>query len=160
MRRERFGAAGRWKTVCARGANRAAPAGRSALPLGVSMDVIARLLVCLFLISVPTLASPADEPRFTGNTIADATLKRDALRMIGMIVHGKFKCDALDLIEAEGIPADAQPHVWLPPGAGPATYERWIVTACSHKQPFLVVFWPAKEGGMMFQVKAEKVADS
>jgi len=124
------------------------------------MDVIARLLVCLFLISVPALASPADEPRFTGNTIADATLKRDALRMIGMIVHGKFKCDALDLIEAEGIPADAQPHVWLPPGAGPATYERWIVTACSHKQPFLVVFWPAKEGGMMFQVKAEKVADS
>ena len=87
MRRERFGA-GRWKTVYARGANRAAPAGRSALPLGV------------------------------------------------------------------------KPHVWLPPGAGPATYERWIVTACSHKQPFLVVFWPAKEGRMMFQVKAEKVADS
>ena len=123
------------------------------------MDVIARLLVCLFLISVPTLAS-SGEPRFTGTTIADATLKRDALRTIGMIVHAKFKCDALDLVETESVPADAQPHVWLPPGAGPAKYERWMVTACSHKQPFSVVFWPAKEGGMMFQVQAEKVADS
>ncbi len=158
--RERFGAAGAWGQCAPAVPVRRGPCGPSTSPLGVSMDVIARLLVCLFLISVPTLASPADEPRFTGNTIADATLKRDALRMIGMIVHGKFKCDALDLIEAEGIPADAQPHAWLPPGAGPATYERWIVTACSHKQPFLVVFWPAKEGGMMFQVKAEKVADS
>jgi len=123
------------------------------------MGVVARFLVCV-LISVSAVASAGDDPRFTGNTIADATLRRDAVRRIGMIVHAKFKCDALDLIEAEGVSAETQPHVWLPPGAGPATYERWMVTACSHKQPFLVIFWPAKEGGMMFQVKAEKVADS
>ena len=124
------------------------------------MEAIARILVCLSLAGAPAIAGPTADVRFTGNTIADATLKRDALGTIGMIVHAKFKCDVLDLIEAERVPADAQPHVWLPPGAGPATYEGWMVSACSHRQPFSVVFWPAKEGGNMFQVKAENVADS
>jgi hypothetical protein len=124
------------------------------------MNVIARILCVAVLFGVPGLAQPGNEPRFTGNTIADATLRRDALRNIGMIVRARLKCDSIDLVNTQAIPDDARPKVWLPPDAGPATYERWTITACSHDQPFLVVFYPAKDGGMMFMVSVEKVADS
>jgi hypothetical protein len=123
------------------------------------MDLTTRSLCSAFLFGLTVAATAVAEPRFTGTTIVDATLKRDVLHNIGMILHAKFKCDSLEIIDTQGLPA-AHPEVWLPPGAGPATYERWTVTACSHVQPFLVVSWAAKEGGTMFQVKAEKVAES
>jgi hypothetical protein len=109
--------------------------------------------------SISSIARSGGEPVFMGHTVADATVQRDALAIIRMLIQAKIKCSTLDLIESEGLAADAHPNVSLPSGAGPATYERWIVTACSRKQPFVVVFWPAKEGGTMFRVQPE-AADS
>ena len=122
------------------------------------MKAMGRILLYTMVIGSSGIAAES-EPTFTGSTIADSGLKKDALRTMAMIVHGKLKCDSMDSVDTQSLPIGAQPTVWLPPGAGPATYERWVVTACSKKQPFIVVFWPAKEGGMMFRIQPEQ-ADS
>jgi hypothetical protein len=122
------------------------------------VNAFARAGVGMLLALVPLL-SPADElPPFEGQTIADAVLKGDALKVITMIAHAKLNCSVIDRVKTE--PAVRHRHGSLPGAAGPATYERWTINACSKEQPFSVTFYPAKDGGMMFQVQAEKASHS
>jgi hypothetical protein len=123
------------------------------------MNAFARTGLGILLALAPVLTPAADElPPFEGQTIADAVLKRDALKVITLIIHAKLSCTVIDRVKAE--PAVRHRHVALPGAAGPATYERWTVSACSKEQPFSVTFYPAKDGGMMFRVQPEKVSDS
>lgn len=122
------------------------------------MSAFARTGLSTLLALVPVLTLADELPPFEGQTIADAVLKHDALNVITLIVHAKLNCTVIDRVEAQ--PAVRHRHVALREAAGPATYERWTVSACSKKQPFSVTFYPAKGGGMMFQVQPEKVSDS
>jgi hypothetical protein len=125
------------------------------------MGVIARTCLRVLLGCAPILGYAEDVPPFEGQTIADSVLKEDALKVITLIVHATLKCSAIDRVDIQQLgPGARHPHVALPNGAGPATYERWTVSACSKKQPFLMTFYPAKGGGMMFAAKPEKVSDS
>jgi hypothetical protein len=122
------------------------------------MRALARIGLGMLVAMASVLAFADELPPFEGQTIADAVLKRDALSVIALIIHSKLDCTVIDRVESE--PVLRHPHVALPEAAGRATYERWTVSACSKKQPFSMIFYPAKGGGMMFQVKPEKVSDS
>jgi len=115
------------------------------------MRAFARLGLPILLTVAPGLARADELPPFEGQTIADPVLKRDVLAIVTPIVHAKLGCSAIDRVEAQ--PAVRHPHVALPEAAGPATYEQWTVSACSKKQPFVITLYPAKGGGMMFQVR-------
>ena len=101
-------------------------------------------------------ASPAaaDQVRFTGRTSAtDPILIRDALQNILRYAHATQQCTTLSSVEASVLPADyrpADPRYRV--ADGPVTYERWDAVLCGRSTPFLVGFWPAPEGGTMFQV--------
>lgn len=87
---------------------------------------------------------------FTGQTTADMTLLRDAFENVKLVALGKFDCSSVDRVVSEVLPRSYEP-----PGEKKqegATYERWTARFCGKDVPFLLTFWPAKEGGMMFSV--------
>jgi hypothetical protein len=96
----------------------------------------------------------ADQFRFTGNTTAGNTLISDALRQVIAIGEAKFNCPTADKAEAEVLPESYKPpggpHA---EGKASTVYERWRVTFCGSKRAFLIAFWPAADGGMMFRVE-------
>jgi hypothetical protein len=108
-------------------------------------------LVALVLIA---LNAHADQFRFTGNTTAGNTLIGDTLRQVLAIGQARFSCPTPDKAEAEVLPASYKPpggpHA---EGNAPTTYERWNVTFCGSSRAFLIAFWPAADGGMMFRVE-------
>ena len=107
-------------------------------------------------------ATPAQEQvRFTGNTSADATLIHDAFQYVALYVRESLKCPNIELVESEVLPDGAiKRDPARPEGTGPATFERWTVTFCGKKRPFLIVFWPSKEGGTMYRVELSPGTDS
>ena len=110
-----------------------------------------------------TLATVAaqEQVHFTGDTTADGQLIHDAFQNIALYVHESLKCPNIDLVEAEVLPDGAvKRDAAQPEGTGPAIFERWTVTFCGKKRPFMVVFWPSKEGGTMYRVELRSGADS
>ena len=115
------------------------------------MRIIAALLMSLISAGYAGL-SHADQLQFTGNTTADVPLIKDALRNVQIYAQARMKCERLEKVVAEVLPKDfSRPG---PPGPeqSPATYERWLVTLCGTNVPFLISFWPAAQGGTMFNV--------
>jgi hypothetical protein len=108
----------------------------------------------LFAVVLIAMTAHADQFRFTGNTTAGNTLIADTLRRVVAIGEAKFKCPTPDKAEAEVLP-----KTYRPPGGphaeanAPAVYERWTVTFCGSSRAFLIAFWPAANGGMMFRVQ-------
>ena len=114
------------------------------------------LLTSLFLV-VPAKAA---QVRFTGDTTANVTLIQDALRNV-MLFGSSQGCSSLELVEARVlspgyVPKDAATR----PEAGKGTYEAWTATLCGKPTKFLITFWPAAEGGMMFAVTYPYPADA
>lgn len=125
------------------------------------MRAFARCLAMLTGILVLTTAVAQEQVRFTGSTTADEKLINDAFQRIAHYVLESLKCQNIELIEADVLPDDAvKRDASQPEGTGPATYEQWTVTYCGKKQPFLVVFWDAKEGGTMFRIQLRPKDDS
>jgi hypothetical protein len=109
------------------------------------------LLAAVLLVA---LTAHADQFRFTGNTTAGNTLIVDALRQVVTIGEAKFNCPTPDKAEAEILPEG-----FVPPrgphaeGNAPTVYERWNVTFCGSTRSFLIAFWPATDGGVVFRVQ-------
>jgi hypothetical protein len=95
----------------------------------------------------------ADQVHFTGRTTVDGIVIRDALQTVLRVAAASLHCNQLTAVEASVLPAG-----WAPADpasrVGPAQtrYERWDAALCGHSEPFLLGFWPASDGGTMFQV--------
>jgi len=125
------------------------------------MGVLVRALISLTGALVLTTAVAQEQVRFTGNTSADETLIHDAFQNIAFYVRESLKCPSIELVEAEVLPEGAvKRDATQAEGTAPAIYERWTVTFCGRKQPFLVVFWDAKEGGTMYRIQLRSGSDS
>ena len=125
------------------------------------MSPYIRLLTAIAGCAVLTAASAQEQVRFTGNTSADANLIHDAFQNVALYIRESLKCPNIELVESEVLPEGAiKRDPTQPEGTGPATFERWTVTFCGKKRPFLIVFWPAKEGGTMYRVELRPGADS
>ena len=107
------------------------------------------------LVAAAMLAGSANaaQVRMVGTTTADARLSEDVMRHVMLIANGLLHCSTVTLIEPELLPPSFKPS------GGPhaecsaeTTYERWNVTLCGKKVPFLVAFWSASVGGTMFRV--------
>lgn len=108
-----------------------------------------------------TAAVAQEQVRFTGSTSANEKLIHDAFQHILLYVRASLKCQNIDLVEAEVLPDGAvKRDATQPEGTGPAIYERWTVTFCGKKQPFLIAFWDAKEGGTMYRIQLRPAAGS
>ena len=89
-----------------------------------------------------------------GQTTADETLIRDALRTVLLVSQARLNCATLERVNAEILPP-----AYVPPGGRGAegwnktTYERWTATLCGQEVPFLVAMWAASQGGTMFRVQ-------
>ena len=116
----------------------------------------------LLLVALTTTSAIAQEQvRFTGTTSADEQLIHDAFQNIALYVRDSLKCDRIEQVAAEVLPdGTVKRDAAQPEGTGPATYEMWTVSFCGKKQPFLVVFWEAKEGGTMYRIQLRPEADS
>jgi hypothetical protein len=109
------------------------------------------LLTAILLFGSASL-SFADQVRFTGNTTAELQLIQDVLRNVHLYSRARMKCDKLEKVVAEVLPRDFSKPGPPGPEKPPTTYERWLVTLCGTDVPFLISFWPATEGGTMFNV--------
>jgi hypothetical protein len=105
-------------------------------------------------LSLMATPAAAETLRFHGDTAANGTLIRDALRNVQLVGQGRFECGVISEVEAAVLPASYKlaDMQRLAKGAD-VIYERWIVTLCGRKEPFLIGFWPAREGGVMFNVR-------
>jgi hypothetical protein len=113
-----------------------------------------RLTSALVAVLLIAMNAHADQFRFTGNTTAGNTLVGDTLRQVVAIGEAKFKCPTPEKAEAEVLPEGYRPpggpHA---EGKASTVYERWTVTFCGSSRAFLIAFWPATDGGMMFRVQ-------
>ena len=116
-------------------------------------NTIALLLATATLIASTT--GHCDQLRFTGNTRADVTLIKDALRNVQLIAQGKFKCQSIEAVEAEVLPLDYKPPGGpYPEGEAKSQYESWLVTMCGRKEKFLLATWQTPPSpGVMFRVE-------
>lgn len=103
----------------------------------------------------------AETFRFSGTTTVDMTTARDALKQIQLVGLGKLNCGVISEVEAEVLPANYKPAETENYAAGSKEiYERWTVSLCGQRVPFLLGFWPAKQGGTMFHVRHPFPADA
>ena len=124
------------------------------------MPSIKSLLALLFCALLAASAIAQEQVRFTGNTTASETLIHDAFQHIASYVRESLKCQAIEQVTAEVLPDGAvKRDAAQPEGLGPATFENWTVNFCGKKQPFLIVFWDAKEGGTMYRIQLRPGAD-
>lgn len=113
-----------------------------------------RILIGLLIIATALSSAKADQVHFVGQTTADPTLMRDALRNVLLIAQARLNCSTLEVVKSE-----IMPSLFTPPGGrGPegsakTTYERWTATLCGKDVPFLLGFWAASDGGTMFRVQ-------
>ncbi|MFT3733450.1 MAG: hypothetical protein QM776_00155 [Rhodocyclaceae bacterium] len=88
------------------------------------------------------LAAHCEQVRFSGQTRADATLIKDALRNVQLITSTRFSCQYIDAVEAQTLPEDytppGGPH---PEGEARTQYEVWFVTFCDRTEKFLLATW-------------------
>ena len=106
-------------------------------------------------LAASVLAAPAhaDQVRFTGQTTADDLLVRDTVQYILKFGYAAWNCPTLEAVEAVILPSSYKPTgAATRPEAGRGTYESWNATLCGKKVRFLVTFWPANQGGMMFTI--------
>jgi hypothetical protein len=112
----------------------------------------------VMLLATASILVPAtghcDQLRFTGNTRADITLIKDALRNVQLIAQAKFSCQSIEAVEAEVLPENYKPpggpH---PEGEAKTQYENWLVTLCGRKERFLLAIWRVPPAaGVMFRV--------
>jgi len=117
------------------------------------MKNIVALLFTTALILVP-VTGYCDQLRFTGNTRADITLIKDALRNVQLLAQAKFACENIEAVEAEALPEDYKPPGGpYPEGEAKTQYESWIVTLCGRKDQFLIATWHTPPNpGVMFRV--------
>jgi hypothetical protein len=114
-------------------------------------------IVTLLLATATLLVSTSghcDQLRFTGNTRADITLIKDALRNVQLFAQAKFNCQSIEAVEAEVLPLGytppGGPH---PEGEAKSQYESWLVTMCGRKKKFLLATWQSPPTpGVMFRV--------
>jgi hypothetical protein len=112
-----------------------------------------RFLVGLSLATLVSSVAYADTFRFTGATTVDMTVAKGALKNIQLIGLGTLGCGTIGAVEAEVLPPSYSPrNTDNYAGSAKETYERWTVTLCGKATPFLLGFWPASDGGMMFHV--------
>ena len=77
--------------------------------------------------------------KFIGNTRADITLIKDALRNVQLIAQAKFACQNIKAVEAEVLPIDYNPlDSPYPKAESKSQYESWLVTMCGRKEKFLL----------------------
>jgi hypothetical protein len=120
-----------------------------------------RILALLLVGLTATGVRAQEQVRFTGTTSADEQLIHDAFQNIVLYVRENLKCDTIEQVAAEVLPdGKVKRDAAQPEGTGPATYELWTVSFCGKEQPFLVVFWEAKEGGTMYRIQLRPGADS
>ena len=125
------------------------------------MSATARLGLSILLGCAPILGYSDALPPFRGQTIADSLLKRNVLEVISVVVKAKLQCSIIGEVRTQKVGASDLPlPLPLPEGAGPATYERWTIIACSKTQPFIVTFYYGEDGGLKFVTMTEKVSDS
>jgi hypothetical protein len=118
------------------------------------MRAVVSSLAALTSTLVLTTAIAQEQVRFTGNSSADEKLIHDAFQNIVLYVKESLKCSSIQSVEAKVLPDGAvKRDATQPEGTNPAIYEQWTVSFCGKKQPFLVVFWDAKEGGTMYRVQ-------
>jgi hypothetical protein len=97
-------------------------------------------------------APAAAEVAISGRTTADPKVAHEALGEVGGFAGRALKCSQIDGVEASPLPAG-----WVPTdpnfriGPAGARYERWEVSLCGRREPFLIVFW-SDAGGPQFQV--------
>jgi hypothetical protein len=112
--------------------------------------------VALVLTAMGVLIGPpveAETFRFTGTTTVDMTVAKDALRVVQQIGSAKLDCGVIQSVEVEVLPSTYAPsNTDNYAGSAKETYERWTVTLCGKTEPFLLGFWPASDGGVMFHV--------
>lgn len=124
------------------------------------MTTLQRALALLVLAFSASSAVAQEQVRFTGTTSADERLIHDAFQNIALYVRESLKCQTIDQVVAEVLPDGAiKRDAAQPEGTGPATYEQWTVSFCGKSQPFLVVFWEAREGGTMYRIQLRPGAD-
>jgi len=100
------------------------------------------------------LVDAQEQVRFTGHSSADTQLITDAFQNIAQYIHESLECPTIEGVEAEVLPEGSiKRDPSEPEGDAPAVYEQWTVSFCGKKQPFLVVFWEAKEGGTMYRAQ-------
>jgi hypothetical protein len=107
-------------------------------------------------------ASPAraDQVHFTGQTTVDQLVIRDTLQNIAQVAAARG-CSRLTAVESTMLPADYHAPDAAERGDRPGLhYERWDVTLCGAVVPHLVGFWPAADGGTMFQIILPYPADA
>lgn len=95
--------------------------------------------------------APAQSVHLSGETAVDDVLARDIMRTIRLVAESRENCATISSVETAVLggyrPSDARYRV-----ADEATYERWAVSLCGRTVPFLISYWPAPQGGMMFNV--------
>ena len=107
-------------------------------------------------------ASPAwaDQVHFTGTTTVDQVVIRDTLQNIAQVAAARG-CSQLTAVDATVLPASYRAPDADQRGDRPGLhYERWDVTLCGSTIPHLVGFWPAADGGTMFQITLPYPADA
>ena len=102
----------------------------------------------------------AEQLRFTGQTTANLELIKDTLRHIQLIGQAQNDCDVISAVEATVHPEDFLPSKAYRVGEGQVIYETWSTIMCGSEVQFLISFWPAPEGGMMFAVGYPYPADA
>jgi hypothetical protein len=119
----------------------------------MSSRPVAAAFALLIIVAMPAPAR-ADQLHFTGQTRVDGAVVRDAMQNVAQVAAGAEHCNQLTAVEASLLPdgwAPSDPAYRVGPAAS-TRYERWDVSLCGRTVPFLLGFWPAPEGGMMFQV--------
>jgi hypothetical protein len=111
-------------------------------------------------LSVSAAPAMAEQLRFTGQTTANLQLIKDTLRQIQLIGQSQNGCGVISAVEATVHPKDFQPAKAYRVGKGQVIYETWSTAMCGSEVKFLISFWPAPEGGMMFAVGYPYPADA
>lgn len=89
-------------------------------------------ILCAFVIALSGCAST----KFTGNTFASETLKKDTYKALSPYAHAKLNCNKIDSINTKVISAVKNG----------AVKERWVVNGCDRTAPFIVTFTPDPTG--------------
>ena len=119
----------------------------------MKLGSIACAIVTLVISSaICATSAMAEQLRFTGQTTANVVLIKDTLRQIQLVGQAQNNCGVISAVEASILPKNFQPSKAYRVGAGSVIYEAWSTMMCGNEIKFLISFWPAPDGGMMFAV--------
>jgi hypothetical protein len=109
------------------------------------------------LLSTVVFGGCAATAPISGETHADLTLKSDVARKISLWAKVDTGCQRIDAIQTEVIRVNP-----IGTGDSPAARqygsvdERWVVSLCDRKVPYLVSFTPDGKGGTFYKTSLEK----